>query len=157
METNISSVTDPPGNECSDAKHELLERGDCASNGWVCNLGLIHGNDHDQEADTNTSEPSSRPQHIHIRSPCLKGSTEKIDNTSDDNGHSSSKPVSRLLLSENRSNVGLDKKYLTGPAKPAPQKAPPVKNETTIPLKLIRILSWPLVRGLLTFEYWLDC
>jgi hypothetical protein len=96
METNISAITDPPSNESSNPKHELLERCDCASNGRVGDFGLVQWNDHDQEADTYTCEPSTRPEHVNICSSCLQGSTEKVDNTSDDNGQSSSKFVSRL-------------------------------------------------------------
>jgi hypothetical protein len=41
MQPNIGPVTDPSSDKGSNTKHELLERCDCASNGWMSNLGLI--------------------------------------------------------------------------------------------------------------------
>jgi hypothetical protein len=138
MEANISSVTDPSSDECANSKHELLKRSDSASNGRVGDFGLVKRDDHDQEANTNTSKPSSCPQHVDVRGSRLQRSPEKVDDTSDNNGHSSSESVSGLLIVSNVLSLVSIGSMLTGPANPAPQNAPPVKNETTIPLKLIR-------------------
>jgi hypothetical protein len=134
MEANISSVTDPSSNECANPKHELLQRSDCASNGRVGDFRLVKRDDHDQEANTNTCKPSPCPQHVDVRGSRLKRSTEKVDDTSNHNGHSPSESVSRLVIVSPVLNFALSGSMLTGPANPAPQNAPPVKNETTIPL-----------------------
>jgi hypothetical protein len=64
----------------------------------VGDFGLVKRDDHDQEANTNTCKPSSCPQHVDVRGSCLKRSTEKVDDTSDNNGYSSSESVSGLLV-----------------------------------------------------------
>jgi hypothetical protein len=97
MQPNIRSITDPSSDKSANAKHELLERCNCASNGWMGDLGLIEGNDHDQKANTNACEPTTGPEHAHICSSRLKSSAEEVDYASNDNGHSSSKFISRLL------------------------------------------------------------
>lgn len=111
MEANICSVTDPSSDECTNSKHELLKRSDCASNGWVGDFGLVKRDDHDQEANTNTCKPSSCPQHVDICGSCLKRSTEKVDDTSDNNGYPSSESVSGLLIISNVLSFVLNWKY----------------------------------------------
>jgi hypothetical protein len=63
----------------------------------MSNFRLVERNYHDEKSHTNTSQPTSSPEHIQILSSCLKGSAEKIDYGSDDNSHSSSQSVSSLL------------------------------------------------------------
>lgn len=46
-------------------------------------LRLIDRNDHDKETDTNSREPSSSVEILKVLSPCLKSTTEEIDNTAD--------------------------------------------------------------------------
>ena len=52
----VRSIRDPGCYQCTDSKHELLQRCDTASNIWVTELRLIRRNDHDQEANTGSSK-----------------------------------------------------------------------------------------------------
>lgn len=52
----------PAGPRCdegSDSQHELLESCDSASDGRMCDLGLVQRNDHGQETDTKTGKEAT--------------------------------------------------------------------------------------------------
>lgn len=55
-EADVGAVRDPGGHQRADSQHELLERGDAATDAGVAELGLVQGDDHGEEADTKGTE-----------------------------------------------------------------------------------------------------
>lgn len=51
-ESDIRAVRDPRSAQGADTEHELLQRGDSATDLGVADLSLVQRNDHGQETDT---------------------------------------------------------------------------------------------------------
>jgi hypothetical protein len=62
------------------------------------NLRLIKWDDHDQKADTNTSQPSTSHEHTHTVSSGLKSTTKKVDNGTDNNCPSTTEMITALFV-----------------------------------------------------------
>ena len=77
----------------SDTQHELLEACETSANRGMRNLGLVQGDDHDQEANSQACEASSRVQVADCLSTGLQGTANAKDRCTDQDGESSSKPV----------------------------------------------------------------
>lgn len=89
----ICSVAEPAGNERANSQHELLQSCDSSSDARMCDLSLIDGNNHHEEADTQPSDSSASIKPMEGLSSCLESAANDEDQCSQEYRPSSTEMV----------------------------------------------------------------
>jgi len=90
---NVAAVTGPTGNDLTDGVEQLSQTGDLSSDTTMGDLGLEDGNDHAENADTDTRDEASGVEHADLDTGSLNDTTDQEDARGQQDGSSSTELV----------------------------------------------------------------